>query len=49
MRLSLTHYHEDLDAVWATALGQLRSIAPGTTRPHARDLTIDDLIRAANR
>lgn len=47
MRVFLTHDPEDLDAYYARALGELRTIAEVTVNPLDRDLTTDELIEAA--
>ena len=47
MRVLVTHNVEDLDAYYARALGELRTIATVTTNPRRRDLTTDELIEAA--
>jgi D-3-phosphoglycerate dehydrogenase len=48
MRVFVTHNPEDLDAYYARALGELRTIATVTTNPRRHDLTTDELIEAAS-
>lgn len=47
MRVFVTHNAEDLDAYYARALAELRSIADVTVNPHDRDLPTAELIEAA--
>jgi len=47
MRVFVTHNPEDLDAYYGRALPQLQAIADVAHNPYDRDLTTDELIRAA--
>jgi D-3-phosphoglycerate dehydrogenase len=47
MRVFLTHNAEDLDAYYARAIDELRTLVDVTVNPRGRDLTTDELIEAA--